>query len=91
MAGSRKIIKHEGRWKHLLTYADEGEGPTGAIYRADNWQYLGTTKPAFRYRGVDGVLMSKKRGARTYSHKEMLSFGYTPEGPFAKHKFYRAV
>ena len=91
LAGSRRLLKKDGRWRVLVTYADTGEGHTGAIYRADNWNYLGETKAAFRYRGEDGVLMSKKRGARTYSHREMLDMGFVAEGPFVKHKYSRVV
>lgn len=89
IGGSIRILRSEGRWRHLLSYADEGEGHTGTIYKATNWKYLGVTKPSYRYRHPNGTLMSKKRGARTYSHREMIDMGYTPEGPFVKHKFYR--
>lgn len=82
-----RSLRAEGRWTTLVTWADEGEGHTGAIYRATNWEYLGRTKPALRYRGPDGRLMSRKRGPKTLSHAEMLAWGYTAEGPFAKHKF----
>ncbi len=70
-----------------MTWADEGEGHTGAIYRASNWEYLGMTRPAFRYRNLDGKLVSRKRGPVALSHAEMLASGCVAEGPFRKHKF----
>lgn len=88
---SVKILIRDGRWSTLLTYADEGEGHSGAIYRATNWTYLGAMRPTYRYRNTDGRLMSKKRGPRTYSHQEMIDLGFTPEGPFAKHKFVKVL
>lgn len=84
---SVRLLKKDGRWSTLVTYADEGEGHTGAIYRATNWEYLGSMKPTWRYRSESGRLMSKKRGPRTYSHQEMIDLGFKAEGPFAKHKF----
>lgn len=31
-------------WPCLVTYADEWQGHNGSIYRADNWDSVGTTK-----------------------------------------------
>lgn len=87
LGASIRQIRGEGKWDVLVTWADEGEGHTGSIYRATNWEYLGRTRPAWRYRHADGRLMSKKRGPKTYTHAEMLAMGYAAEGPFAKHKF----
>lgn len=84
-------LRRGGIWRTVVTWADEGEGHTGAIYRAANWEYLGRTKPAWRYRAPDGRLMSKKRGRVTYSHAAMLEMGYSPEGPYRKHKFRRVL
>lgn len=91
LGAAMRQIRLEGRWTTLVTYADEGEGHTGAIYRATNWEYLGKTKPAVRYRHPDGTIQSKKRGPKTFSHAEMIGMGFTVEGPFAKHKFRKVL
>jgi hypothetical protein len=44
LARSRRLIDDKA-WPCLVTYADEWRGHTGAIYRADNWQYEGLTRP----------------------------------------------
>jgi len=84
---SIRILRMEGRWDVLLTYADQGEGHDGAIYRATNWEYLGETRAKIRFRSPGGALASPKRGPRTYSRVEMEAMGFVTEGPFRKHKF----
>ena len=88
---SERLLRREGRWDVLVTWADEGQGHTGAIYRATNWEYLGLTKGYVRYRHPDGRLMSKKRGPKTFSHQQMVEAGYVVEGPFRKHKYRKII
>ncbi len=87
LARSRRLIDREV-WPCLVTYADEWRGHTGAIYRADNWQYVGLTEPHATYQ-LDGVLVSRKAGPKTRTHGEMLALGAVMVGKFAKHKFVR--
>jgi len=67
----------------LVTYADEGQGHTGAIYRATNWQYDGLTKPSYRWENASGVM----RSALAYRVSEMKAMGWTRSGPYKKHRF----
>ena len=85
LARSRRMIDRR-RWPCLVTYADTAEGHTGAIYRADNWEYLGLTSPERMYRKA-GRMISRKAGPRTRTHAEMIELGaevYRSEG---KHKY----
>lgn len=91
LGASERLLRREGRWDVLVTWADQGQGHTGAIYRACNWEYLGVVKGEVRWRAPDGRIMSRKRGKRSYSHSEMIDMGYTPEGPFPKHKFRKVI
>src|SRR6476646_3751162 len=45
---SIRLLPRRGRWRCLLTYADEGEGHDGAIYRATGWEPMGMTEPEAR-------------------------------------------
>jgi hypothetical protein len=85
LSRSRKLIKRSV-WPCLVTYADEWQGHTGAIYKADNWHYVGRTKPERSYQ-VGGRMTARKAGGRTRTHAEMLELGATCVGSFVKHKF----
>ena len=81
-----RTLRREGRWVALVTFADESQGHTGAIYKATNWRYLGRTKPAPRWVDAQGRQVSvKATKSRTVS--EMQKLGYRIEGRFSKHKF----
>jgi hypothetical protein len=85
LARSRRLIDPE-RWPCLVTYADDWRGHLGTIYQADNWTYLGKTKPERTYQ-IGGKMTSRKAGGNTRTHKEMLALGAEMIGAFAKHKF----
>jgi len=85
MASSRKLIDRD-RWPCLVTYADTWRGHDGAIYKADNWQYVGLTKPQKVY-VKDGRMVARKCGPKTRTHTEMLALGCECLGSFPKHKF----
>jgi hypothetical protein len=87
LARSRRMIDRNV-WPCLVTYADERKGHTGAIYRADNWTYIGKTKPTPAYE-INGKLTARKAGPKTRTHTEMLSLGAIFLGSHAKHKFVR--
>jgi hypothetical protein len=87
LARSRRAIDRS-LWPCLVTYADEWRGHNGAIYRADNWQYEGRTKPERTYQ-INGRMVARKAGDRTRTHAEMTALGARMVGSFAKHKFVR--
>lgn len=89
LAGSRRLIDSE-RWPCLVTYADEWQGHTGAIYRADNWQYAGRTKPERGY-VINERMTARKAGGKTRTHAQMLALGAECVGAHAKHKFIRTA
>ena len=67
----------------LVTYADQGQGHTGAIYRATNWQYDGLTKPAWRWENSSGEM----RSSLAHRVSDMRAMGWKRSGPYAKHRF----
>ena len=85
LARSRVLIDPVA-WPCLVTYADDWRGHTGGIYKADNWQYIGKTKPERTYQ-IDGRMVARKSGGHTRTHDEMLALGAQMVGTFAKHKF----
>lgn len=85
LARSRRLIP-ASVWPCLVTYADDWQGHTGAIYKADNWQYVGKTKPERTYQ-IDGRMVARKAGGKTRTHAEMIAKGALMVGFFAKHKF----
>lgn len=85
LARSRQLIDRV-TWPCLVTYADKWKGHSGAIYRADNWKYLGLTKPERTYQ-IKGRMVSRKAGGKTRTHDEMIALGAEMVGSFARHKF----
>lgn len=85
---SVRALRREGRWKTLLTYADEGQGHTGAIYRATNWIFVGTRPGDPVY--VDpasGRMVARKSAGTSRTNQQMLDLGYVNTGRTRKHKF----
>jgi len=85
LARSRALIDPVA-WPCLVTYADDWRGHVGGIYKADNWQYVGKTKPERTYQ-IDGRMVSRKAGGVTRTHADMLALGAQMVGSFSKHKF----
>jgi hypothetical protein len=86
MARGIRLIRQEGRFVSLVTYADEFMNHTGAIYRAANWNYVGEMKPQPRWEDAQGRQVAKK-ATRTRTNSEMQALGYRQVGAFKKHKF----
>lgn len=86
---SRKIIDRK-KWPCLVTYADEWQEHTGSIYLADNWTFVGKTKPERGY-SINGRMTARKAGPNTRTHTEMLALGALPLGKFAKLKFINVI
>jgi hypothetical protein len=87
LAGSRRLIDRV-RWPCLVTYADEGQGHTGGIYKADNWTLVGKTKPERTY-FLGDRMVARKAGPHTRTHAEMLELGCVMVGSFSKYKYVR--
>jgi hypothetical protein len=86
LLGASMRLIDRGRWPCLVTYADEMQGHTGAIYRATNWEYCGMTAKETAF-FKDGRMISRKAGPKTRTKDEMLALGCEMIGRFAKHKF----
>ena len=83
---SMKMIDRE-RWPWLLTYADTGEGHTGAIYRATGWDCRGSVAAGDTWVDEAGVMRGRKRGGRTMTAIEMTQAGLTRRPNLPKIKF----
>jgi len=70
----------------LVTYADESQGHTGAIYRATNWIEAGITAPAPRWIDRAGRQVAKK-ATTTRTNAEMVALGYFVDGVYTKRRF----
>jgi hypothetical protein len=87
LSKSTKAIQADGRYDMLLTYADEWQGHTGAIYRACGWTYAGKTNPEATFVNAHGVMMGRKRGPKTYTRAEMQQMGFALVGRFSRHRY----
>lgn len=87
LGASIRMIRKDARFHTLLTYADEGQGHTGAIYRATNWTYLGLTNGSDVWVDSEGKMIARKAGPHTRSVAEMEALSYVNMGKTRKHKF----
>lgn len=87
---SERLLRADGRWRWLLTYADERQGHTGAIYRAANWTYVGRTGPYPRWEAPDGSQVSHKATV-SRTRAEMESLGHRMVGRAHVHKFVKPL
>jgi hypothetical protein len=88
LSRSVKMIRKDGRFLSLVTWADEGEGHTGHVYRAANWRYLGSNTGDERW--IDprtGRHVAKKSAGKSRTAQEMIDLGYARAGKTRKHKF----
>jgi hypothetical protein len=81
------LIRRDGRWDYLITYADEGQGHTGTIYRATNWEYKGLTTSEAVFVNEQGRMVSRKAGPHTRTRDEMAALGCRNAGSSCKHRF----
>tara|TARA_R110002020_G_C16181953_1_gene764906 strand:- start:250 stop:897 length:648 start_codon:yes stop_codon:yes gene_type:complete len=85
---SKSIKMLDNRWDMLLTYADTALNHDGGLYRASNWNYNGLSgKNPMYWDPINDCMVSRKRGPKSYSKKEMLAKGYEHRGNYAKHRF----
>lgn len=87
MARSIAIVRKTGRWSALVTWADEGQGHTGAIYRATNWEDRGPGSATDVWIDEGGRHVARKSASRTRTVAEMETLGYTRVGRSRKRKF----
>lgn len=88
---SVKLIRKDPRWEYLLTYADEWQRHTGAIYKATNWKELGQTLPEATWINKEGKMVARKAGPKTRTKDEMLALGYVMIGRFRRTRFGMAL
>ncbi len=87
---SMRIVRQDGRWHDLVTYADERQGHTGVIYRATNWRYVGSRQGDPIYLDADGKQVARK-ATRSRTHAQMVALGYRSVGRSVKHKFTKSI
>ena len=86
MGRSIRMIKAEGKWISLVTYADDFMGHSGQIYKATNWEYVGFKKGSPRWEDKDGRQIARKSTV-SRNNAQMRALGYRMVGVFGKHKF----
>ncbi|MDB4278750.1 hypothetical protein N9917_04040 [Deltaproteobacteria bacterium] len=86
LAKSCRLIKDDGRFVSLVTYADEFMSHEGGIYKASNWEYIGKTGPYTRWESGEGRQVAVK-ATKSRTKKEMLALGHKQTGRFFKHKY----
>ena len=88
LSKSIDMIRRDGRFHTLVTYADEGRGHTGAIYRATNWEYVGVNAGDQVFiNPATGHQLARKTTGRSRTVAEMAELGYEKSGVTRKHKF----
>lgn len=87
MAKSIQRIRNDGRFSSLVTYADESQSHTGAIYRATNWDYAGRTGPYPRWIDPASGRQVAPKATVNRTAQKMRDLGYERSGSFHKHKF----
>lgn len=92
LLGRSMALIDRKRWPVFLTYADKGQGHTGSIYRATNWECLGEVPAGDTWTSPDGRQMGRKRGGKTLRAADMIAAGFTQDENVGKIKFvHRAV
>lgn len=85
---SIRLIKQDGRFDFLITYADTWRGHEGTIYKATNWEYQGESIPTPVWVTDDGQQLSRKYGGGgSYNHAGMKARGAALLGYFSKHVY----
>lgn len=89
IARSIRLIRRDGRFRSLVSYADTSQGHTGLIYRASGWTYMGMTKATPRW--VDPITGQQRSqySSKNRTTEQMRKLGFINEGRFVKHKFVR--
>lgn len=87
LSHSIRLIRKDGRFCVLLTYADTWRGHLGTVYQATNWKSAGMTDPRPVWIDSSGRMVAYRQGTTTYSSKQMVAQGHTLLGKFPKHRY----
>lgn len=87
LARSVDLIRKDGRYRSLVTFADSAQGHSGGIYRAAGWTYVGETVPTPLWIDPTNGRMRSIKADRTRTVAELRSLGLEFKGRFIKHKF----
>lgn len=87
IAAAIRWLRASKRWVALVTFADESQGHTGAIYRATNWIDRGISGRYENWVDVEGRQVSTKCGPKSRTRAQMQALGYRSQGRFAKRRF----
>jgi len=87
IGASLRELKRDARWGAVVSYADEGEGHTGAIYRASNWIACGTGAAHERWEDPATGKRVARKATRDRTVAEMEAAGYRRAGRSRKHRF----
>lgn len=87
LSRSTKMVRADGRFVSLVTYADESQGHTGGIYRAAGWQYAGRTGPTPRWIDPATGRQVAPKATTNRTKAQMEDLGFVKTGAFYKHKF----
>ena len=87
LSRSVKMIRKDGRFVSLVTYADERVGHDGLVYRASNWTYIGKMKGSPSWIDPKTGKQVATQATKTRTKQQMLNLGYEVAGSFAKHKY----
>lgn len=90
IGASIRELKRDKRWSALVSYADEAEGHTGAIYRASNWLECGQSARHVRWRDAQGKLVARK-STRDRTVAEMEALGFRRDRANRKRRFVYAL
>lgn len=80
------LIRESGNWDCLVTFSAVRLGLDGAIYRATNWECMGSTRPEPVWVDDDGQEVARK-ATRTRRASEMKALGYHIIGRYPKIKY----
>jgi hypothetical protein len=84
---SRSMRMVPARWRGFVTFADQGQGHEGTIYKATNWLDKGLRRGAPTWVDADGRQVSLKSAGHSRTVAEMLAAGYRRMGTSKKRKF----
>jgi len=87
LAHSVRLMRVDNRFTALVTYADESQGHSGAIYLAANWRYVGRTGPYPRWIDPTSGRQVHPKATKNRTKAQMNALGYVLVGKFHKHKY----
>lgn len=87
IAGSLRRLKKDGRYDTVITFADQAQGHTGAIYRATNAEYLGLSRPEAYWVDLKTGATVSRKATRSRTVAEMRALGLERRVSPGKHTF----